>query len=121
MGLRNGLSLKPDTPVKAVIKYLDILEIVLVMSVYPGFGGQHFMEESYDRIRGIADAAEARGLAIEIAVDGGVDLINAPLLVKAGANSLVAGTSIFHEHKTGRNIRRMQEAIRKMELDSRRG
>ena len=117
LGLRKGLSLKPDTAVEEVIRHLDILDIVLVMSVYPGFGGQQFMAESYDRIGQIAAAAESRGLSTGIAVDGGVDLAHAPLLVKAGANSLIAGTSIFHERKAGRNIRRMQEAIRKVESE----
>lgn len=121
LGVRNGLSLRPDTPVEAVTRYIDILDIVLVMSVYPGFGGQHFMEESYDRIRRIAETVEERSLSTEIAVDGGVDLTNAPLLAQAGANSLIAGTSLFHDRKTGRNIRRMQEAIRKMEYDARHG
>ncbi len=119
LGLRNGLSLSPDTPVDSVIRFLDILGSVLVMSVYPGFGGQNFMEESYDRVRRIAEAADESNFPLEIAVDGGVDLTNAPLLVRAGANSLIAGTSIFRDHKAGRNIRRMQEAIRKKDHEFR--
>jgi len=111
LNVRPGLSLKPDTPVESVIQYLDLVDIVLVMSVYPGFGGQAFMESSYDRIRRIAEAASRFDPPLLLSVDGGVDADNAPLLVEAGANHLIAGTSIFHDHNAVDNIRRMREAI----------
>ena len=111
LNVRPGLSLKPDTPVESVIQYLDLVDIVLVMSVYPGFGGQAFMESSYDRIRRIAEAASRVDSPLLLSVDGGVDADNAPLLVKAGANHLIAGTSIFRNHNAVDNIRRMREAI----------
>lgn len=118
LGVRKGLSLRPDTSVESVIPYTDILDIVLVMSVQPGFGGQRFMEESYGRIRELADVKHINQ-QLEIAVDGGVDLVNAPLLASAGAECLIAGTAIFRDHKAGRNIRRMRDAVRRMESDKR--
>lgn len=115
-GVRPGISLRPNTPVEAVTGYLDLVNIVLVMSVYPGFGGQIFIEESYDRIRKIAEVSSDLVSPPIISVDGGVDMDNAPLLVRAGADHLVAGTSIFSDHKAVENIYRMREAIKNVEL-----
>jgi ribulose-phosphate 3-epimerase len=110
-GIHKGLSFRPDTPVEAVIPYLGMIDIVLVMSVYPGFGGQRFLEETYRRISRISAASADIGVSPIISVDGGVDMSNAPLLVKAGATCLVAGTSIFREHAATENVHRMREAI----------
>jgi ribulose-phosphate 3-epimerase len=110
-GVRTGLSLSPDTPVETVIPYLERVDIILVMSVHPGYGGQAFIEASYERIRSISGAASHLASPPEISVDGGVDIANAPLLVKAGASSLVAGTSIFKNHGAAENVRRMREAL----------
>ncbi|MCE5251825.1 ribulose-phosphate 3-epimerase [bacterium] len=111
LGVCPGLSLKPDTPVEAVIPYLDHVDILLVMSVFPGFGGQSFIEESYSRVSSIAEAASKLETPPYISVDGGVDFVNAPKLVKAGVNFLVAGSSIFRDHGAMENIRRMREAL----------
>jgi len=115
-GIRPGVSLRPETPVESVIDYLDLVDIVLVMSVHPGFGGQAFLEESYDRIKKIAEASSNIVSRPLISVDGGVDMDNAPLLVRAGANHLVAGTAVFKDHGAIENIRRMREAIENVEL-----
>ncbi len=110
-GMRPGISLRPDTPVEAVIDYLQSVEILLVMSVFPGFGGQEFIEDSYERIRIIADEASGVNPSLIISVDGGVNMDNAPLLVRAGVNYLVVGTSIFKDHGAVENIKRMRESI----------
>ncbi|MHB9029297.1 MAG: ribulose-phosphate 3-epimerase, partial [Candidatus Latescibacterota bacterium] len=83
-GIRKGLSFRPDTPVGTIIPYLGMVDIVLVMSVYPGFGGQRFIEESYARVSRISAASADIGVSPVISVDGGVDLSNAPLLAQAG-------------------------------------
>ena len=110
-GVHPGISFKPDTPADAVIPYLGDVGIVLVMSVYPGFGGQDFIENSYEHIRKIADACSTLESPPLLSVDGGVNIRNAPLLVKAGVNHLVAGSSIFSGHNAVDNIRHMRKAI----------
>ncbi|MFC1607913.1 ribulose-phosphate 3-epimerase [Candidatus Latescibacterota bacterium] len=110
-GVKPGLSLKPDAPVDAVIPYLEDIKILLVMSVFPGFGGQSFLESSYERISQIADAARSLTSSPLLSVDGGVNMDNAPHLVKAGINHLVAGSSIFRDHNAVENIRLMRVAI----------
>ena len=111
LGIRPGLSLKPDTPVDMVIPYLSLVDILLVMSVFPGFGGQDFIEESYGRIREVSRAANLLPSPPLISVDGGIGFENAPLLVKAGANHLVSGTTIFREHHAEENIRHLREVL----------
>ena len=111
LGIRKGLTLRPDTPVEAVIDHMERADIILVMSVYPGFGGQKFIESSYERIRWISEAAERLESPPIISVDGGVNCGNAPLFVKAGATCLVAGSSIFRNHEAAANVRRMREAL----------
>ena len=111
MGAKPGLTLKPGTPTDTVIPYLSYIDILLIMSVEPGFGGQAFMESSYDRIRTISSAARQTGRPILISVDGGVNLENAPKLVEAGANHLVAGTSVFRDHNACENIRRFRQVL----------
>ena len=114
LGVRPGLSLKPDMPVESVIPFLDRIAILLIMSVFPGFGGQAFMESSYGRIAKIAEASRKLDSPPLISVDGGVDMANAPLLAKAGATYLVAGTSIFRNHGAAENIRKMRAALREI-------
>ena len=94
-GVNCGMSLKPDTPAEAVFPYLEEIDMLLVMSVYPGFGGQEFMPESIDRIRAIRKEAERLGTDLDIEVDGGINPETAPLVIEAGANVLVAGTAIY--------------------------
>ena len=110
-GAHPGITFRPDTPVDQVLEHLSAVDLVLVMSVYPGFGGQKFIESSYERIRRIADEAEEINPTLILSVDGGVNIDNAPQLVKAGVNFLVAGTSLFKDHNATENIKRMRETL----------
>ena len=94
-GAKAALCIKPATPAEAVFPYLDRLEMVLVMSVEPGFGGQKFMPSAVDKIAAIRAEALRRGLELEIEVDGGIGEATAPLCNRAGATVLVAGSAVF--------------------------
>jgi ribulose-phosphate 3-epimerase len=94
-GLRVGLALNPDTPFEAVAPFLDRVDLVLCMTVFPGFGGQEFMAEVLDKVRLVRNAVETRSLALDIEVDGGIDVATAPRAAAAGANVFVAGSAIF--------------------------
>jgi ribulose-phosphate 3-epimerase len=95
LGARAGVSLNPATPIGAVEEFLPHVDLVLVMSVNPGFGGQPFIPETLPRIANMRKILDDRGLSAELEVDGGINADNAPDIVKAGANVLVAGNSIF--------------------------
>jgi len=94
-GREAGLSLRPGTPFSAVEPYLDQIDLLLIMTVEPGFGGQSFQPEMLAKIEAAAAARKARGLAFHIQVDGGISAPQAKLCLAAGANVLVAGTSVF--------------------------
>ena len=94
-GCKAGLSIKPGTPVEALLPYLDRLELVLVMSVEPGFGGQKFMPSALEKLKALRAECTARGLSPWLEVDGGVDAVTGPECVAAGANLLVAGSAVF--------------------------
>ena len=94
-GAQCGLALNPATPVESVLPYLDELDMVLVMSVVPGFGGQSFMGEVLDKVRRLKAEREAQGLSFLIQMDGGIGTAQAPLCIEAGADCLVAGSSTF--------------------------
>ena len=95
LGARAGVSLNPPTPLGVVEEFLSHVDLVLVMSVNPGFGGQSFIPEILPRIADIRRLLDDRGLRAELEVDGGINVDNAPDIVKAGADILVAGNSIF--------------------------
>ncbi len=96
LGCRAALSVKPATPAEAVFPYLNKLDMVLVMSVEPGFGGQKFMPAAVEKIAAVRAEAERRGRGeLMIQVDGGVDEKTAPLCAAAGADVLVAGSAVF--------------------------
>ena len=90
-----GLAVKPKTPAEVVFPYLDLLDMVVGMTVEPGFGGQKFMSDMLPKIRSIRAEIERRGLECDIEVDGGIDAVTAALVKDAGANVLVAGSSVF--------------------------
>jgi len=94
-GKKAAISIKPNTPAQAVFEYLDKVDMVLVMTVEPGFGGQSFMPEMLDKIKKIRSEITRRGLDVDIQVDGGISAKTAPLVVEAGANVLVAGSAVF--------------------------
>jgi len=94
MGCKVGISLRPVTPITAVFPYLDLVDLVLVMSVEPGFGGQRFMPAAVDRIRRLREEIGAR--PVMISVDGGINEENVGKVVEAGAELIVAGSAIFN-------------------------
>lgn len=94
-GRKTGMTVKPATPVSAVYPWLEQLDLVLVMSVEPGFGGQKFMPASLLKVMELAAERERRRLSFLIEMDGGVDLSTAPRCVEAGADVLVAGSAVF--------------------------
>ena len=95
LGKKAGVSLNPATPPDALDYVLDTIDLVLVMSVNPGFGGQKFISGQLRKIEVIAEKIAGRGLSIDIEVDGGIDPETAPLAASAGANILVAGSATF--------------------------
>ena len=97
LGKRAGLSLKPKTPADALLPYIKDLDIVLIMTVEPGFGGQKFMADQLDKIRKTRALIEAENPACELEVDGGIDPETKDLVIEAGANVLVAGSAIFNQ------------------------
>jgi len=109
-GVRPGLTLNPETPVDTVLPFLAEVDLLLVMSVHPGFGGQVFIEDTYGRLTAVEDHAAAVNPGLVISVDGGVGPENARDLVRAGANQLVAGTTVFRDHGAGENVRLLRAA-----------
>ncbi len=95
LGLDVGLALNPETPLESCLPYLDQVDLLLVMSVHPGFGGQSFMAEVLPKIERARRLADEGGLGFELEVDGGIDTSTAPVVVRAGARLLVAGSAIF--------------------------
>lgn len=96
-GCKAGLSIKPTTPVKAVEAYLDQIDLLLIMSVEPGFGGQQFFPESIGRIREAAGLIAQKELRIDLEVDGGITTGNVREVLEAGANVIVAGSAVFKD------------------------
>ena len=95
-GLKAGISLNPATPAESLSPILGEVEMVLLMTVNPGFGGQKFIPYTLDKIRTLRSLREERGLAFDIEVDGGVTLDNLDEILEAGANVIVAGSSVFN-------------------------
>lgn len=100
LGCKAGMSIKPRTPVEAVEKYLHKLDMLLVMTVEPGFGGQKYIPESTERIREIRRMADEQGLDLDIQVDGGITKDNVHVVLDAGANVIVAGSAVFQGNIT---------------------
>jgi ribulose-phosphate 3-epimerase len=96
-GARAGLTLSPNTSVDRVLPYLADLDLLLVMSVEPGFGGQKFIESALDKVRALRRALDERKLSAELEVDGGIKLDNARRVADAGATVLVAGSAVFED------------------------
>lgn len=96
LGKQAALTLKPKTPAEAVFPYLDSLDMVLVMTVEPGFGGQKFMADMMPKMRALRDEIDRRGLSVKIQVDGGVAAATAPACVDAGADIAVVGSALFN-------------------------
>ena len=99
-GCRAGVALNPTTSIAAIEDALPFLDIVLVLTVNPGFGGQALIPESLEKVRGLRDVVTARGYGVEIEVDGGVNASTAASVVRAGADTLVAGSAVFNGEET---------------------
>ena len=96
-GAGAGLTLNPETPVEAVLPFLSEVDLLLVMSVRPGFGGQSFIEDALEKVRTVRRVLDGGGGAAELEVDGGVKLHNARRVAEAGASVLVAGSAVFED------------------------
>ena len=90
-----GISLNPETKIEVIINYLDKIDLVLIMSVNPGFGGQKFMPEVLNKIKDLKKIQESKGIDFDIEIDGGINFDNYQLAIEAGANILVSGTTVF--------------------------
>jgi ribulose-phosphate 3-epimerase len=108
LGVKAGVSLNPETPASAVSEILPSLDLVLVMTVNPGYGGQSFIESTLDKIAYLRAELDEKGLAAELEVDGGINAQVAPRVVKAGARVLVAGAAVFGSGQT------VDEALKKL-------
>jgi len=113
VGARTGISLNPATPLQVIEYVLGELDMVLLMTVNPGFGGQEFISEVIPKITRLRGIIKERGLNTEIEVDGGINLDTIGLASAAGANIFVAGSAIFHSKDYSRTIRMMRDRIAK--------
>lgn len=112
-GMKPGLTLNPETGVDALIPHLGLLDLALVMSVHPGFGGQKFIESAIDKVRAVRTALDAERLTAELEVDGGIKPENAARVVSAGATVLVAGSAVFEDPDgPSAAFRKFRKAIR---------
>ena len=109
LGMKAGVAINPHTPVSLLVSILPFIDMVLIMTVNPGFGGQSFITESYNKIRALRKMIDDGGYNILIEVDGGIDITNAAGLVEAGVNVLVAGNSIFSSSDPSETIRKLKE------------
>ena len=110
IGKKAGVSINPATPVSTVFGVLDIVDLVLIMSVNPGFGGQKFIPGSIAKIEALREAIDATGRDIDLEVDGGIDPVTAKRAIRAGADVLVAGSATFKggPRSYGSNIRKLR-------------
>lgn len=108
LGVKAGLVINPDIPVESLYPYLKDADFILLMSVFAGFGGQKFIEDTYVRIRTLREEIARQGLDLPIEVDGGVGPANAKALIEAGAEILVAGSAVFKAEDPGAVIAAMR-------------
>jgi ribulose-phosphate 3-epimerase len=109
-GLKAGAALNPATPVSVLEHVIEDLDMVLIMSVNPGFGGQKFINSAYDKISGVRSLINSKGLSVDLQVDGGIGPDNVGSVVESGANVIVAGSAIFNSKDIPATIRIMKEA-----------
>jgi ribulose-phosphate 3-epimerase len=109
LGMKAGVALNPHTPVTLLTNVLPFIDMVLIMTVNPGFGGQSFIMESYNKIAELRKLIDAGGYNVLIEVDGGIDTINATKLIKSGVNVLVAGNSVFSSDDPVETIRILKD------------
>lgn len=113
LGSEAGVAINPGTPLSVLEETLDMTDLIQVMTVNPGFGGQQFIHSQLDKIRCLQGMLDERGYSIPIAVDGGIDTTTAPLVVNAGATVLVAGSSIYNDRASvGQNVAALLASIK---------
>ena len=112
LGKKVGVSLNPDTKISIIEKELENIDLVLVMSVYPGFGGQKFIPDVLKKIESLKKIKEEKSYKYDIEVDGGINFINSKEVINAGANILVSGTTIFKENNG--NIKKNIETLKEV-------
>lgn len=110
-GVRAAMSIKPGTPASALDPYMDLMDMILIMTVEPGFGGQKFMEDMMGKVRALRKIIDVRTPGVELEVDGGVNLETAKTCVEAGANVLVAGSALFKAPDTAAFIDGLHQLI----------
>jgi ribulose-phosphate 3-epimerase len=110
LGLRVGLTHNPETPVEAVLPYVEEIDVLLFMSVHPGFGGQAFIPSVLDKLSAARRVVDEGGLPVELEIDGGINRETAPRAAAAGADILVAGSAIFHADDPAAAARQIREA-----------
>ena len=110
-GVGAGISIKPGTPVEDIKDVLGHADLVLVMSVEPGFGGQKFMEDMLGKAEELRDIREEQGYSYEIEIDGGIDLSNAERTVMSGVDILVAGSAVFGADDISKRVSDFKELI----------
>jgi ribulose-phosphate 3-epimerase len=110
LGLRVGLVCNPETPLDAAVPYLEEIDLLLVMSVHPGWGGQAFIPEVLDKVRAARALIDERGLQVEVEIDGGINVDTAPAAAAAGADILVSGSAVFHADDPAEAARRIRGA-----------
>ena len=108
LGARAGVAINPHTPVESLFDVLEDVDLVLIMSVNPGFGGQKFIYRTLDKIERLKKEITVRNLSVTVEVDGGVGLHNAEKILQAGADALVAGSAIFSSESPSDTIHRMK-------------
>lgn len=113
-GCKAGLSISPDTPVSELERYMEKVDMILIMSVYPGFGGQKFIPAALDKLAQTRAMIDAKGLQVDLQVDGGITVHNIEDVIKAGANIVVAGSSVFSGDVVT-NMKNFMEILKKYE------
>lgn len=108
LGKRAGLSIKPKTPVEMLWPFMSLLDMVLIMTVEPGFGGQEFMAEQMAKVRALRAHIDCKGLSCEIEVDGGINPETAKTCVEAGVDVLVAGSAVFKAEEPAEMIKKLR-------------
>lgn len=114
LGVKVGLAINPETSVIAVEPYLEFVDMILVMTVRPGFGGQKYLEYCTEKVERVAAMRQAKGLDFDIEVDGGICAENLELVVKAGANVVVMGSQVF-KGDAEENARRFKKVLKALE------
>ena len=113
-GMKAGLAVNPETDVKELVPYLEDVEMILIMSVHPGFGGQKFIPESLDKVREVRAMLNEKNLETDIQVDGGIYVENVREVLDAGANVIVAGSAVFRGD-AGENTAKFMEILKNYE------